>query len=171
MAYASWSVVANEQPSASKWNILGTNDAYFDSLIGSGTAWTAFTPVWTNLTVGNGTNASYYQQIGKTVSVTVSFKLGTTSSVSSNPYFALPVAASSHYTTTLNYPLGLSWVVAGGTGYINVIGLNSATTGTAQLISILASGTYALASGSTSTVPGTWTTNDYITANLKYESV
>lgn len=33
MAYASWSVVFGEQPSAAKWNILGTNDAYFDSYI------------------------------------------------------------------------------------------------------------------------------------------
>ena len=41
MAYSSWSVSFNEQPSAAKWNILGTNDAYFDSLIGSGTAWTS----------------------------------------------------------------------------------------------------------------------------------
>lgn len=33
MAYATWSVVFGEQPSASKWNILGTNDAWFNSLI------------------------------------------------------------------------------------------------------------------------------------------
>jgi hypothetical protein len=33
MAYASWSVVFGEQPSAAKWNILGTNDAYFDEYI------------------------------------------------------------------------------------------------------------------------------------------
>lgn len=31
MAYASWSVVFGEQPSASKWNILGTNDASFNN--------------------------------------------------------------------------------------------------------------------------------------------
>lgn len=30
MAYASWSVVFGEQPSAAKWNILGTNDAAFN---------------------------------------------------------------------------------------------------------------------------------------------
>lgn len=34
MAYAVWSVVFGEQPSASKWNILGTNDAAFNN--GSG---------------------------------------------------------------------------------------------------------------------------------------
>jgi hypothetical protein len=30
LAYASWSVVFGEQPSAAKWNILGTNDASFN---------------------------------------------------------------------------------------------------------------------------------------------
>lgn len=30
MGYASWSVVFGEQPSAAKWNILGTNDASFN---------------------------------------------------------------------------------------------------------------------------------------------
>lgn len=33
MAYQSWSVVFGEQPSAAKWNILGTNDARFESWI------------------------------------------------------------------------------------------------------------------------------------------
>lgn len=33
MSYQSWSVVFGEQPSAAKWNILGTNDAQFDTWI------------------------------------------------------------------------------------------------------------------------------------------
>lgn len=33
MAYTSWSVSFGEQPSADKWNILGTNDAYFADYI------------------------------------------------------------------------------------------------------------------------------------------
>lgn len=36
MAYQSWSVVFGEQPSASKWNILGTNDASFNDGTGIG---------------------------------------------------------------------------------------------------------------------------------------
>lgn len=38
MAYASWSVVFGEQPSAAKWNILGTNDASFNDGTGIGSA-------------------------------------------------------------------------------------------------------------------------------------
>lgn len=37
MAYVSWSVVFGEQPSAAKWNILGTNDASFNDGTGIGT--------------------------------------------------------------------------------------------------------------------------------------
>lgn len=37
MAYSSWSVVFGEQPSAAKWNILGTNDAHFYTYAGEGT--------------------------------------------------------------------------------------------------------------------------------------
>lgn len=31
MAYAAWSVIAGEQPTTAKWNILGTNDASFNN--------------------------------------------------------------------------------------------------------------------------------------------
>lgn len=37
MAYQSWSVVFGEQPAASKWNILGTNDSSFNDGTGIGT--------------------------------------------------------------------------------------------------------------------------------------
>jgi hypothetical protein len=90
MAYSAWSVVAFEQPTAAKWNILGANDAVFndaitgvsnillrnnvptangsigydqtnkDLAVGDGSAgqlvhmgaWKAFTPVWSNFTIG-----------------------------------------------------------------------------------------------------------------------
>lgn len=42
MGYTAWSVVFGEQPSAAKWNILGTNDASFND--GTGIADGAITP-------------------------------------------------------------------------------------------------------------------------------
>lgn len=44
MSYQSWSVVFGEQPSAAKWNILGTNDAAFNNGTGipSGDAESAY---------------------------------------------------------------------------------------------------------------------------------
>lgn len=33
MSYAAWSVIAGETPTATKWNILGSNDADFDTRV------------------------------------------------------------------------------------------------------------------------------------------
>lgn len=49
MAYASWSVVFGEQPSAAKWNILGTNDASFND--GTGIATAAITSLKLSTTI------------------------------------------------------------------------------------------------------------------------
>lgn len=60
MAYTSWSVVFGEQPSAAKWNILGTNDAAFND--GSGFSWA--TTTYTNPGTAGGTNSFFYYNIG-----------------------------------------------------------------------------------------------------------
>lgn len=44
--YSAWSVVFGEQPTASKWNILGTNDASFDERIGSNFSSGTDSPIW-----------------------------------------------------------------------------------------------------------------------------
>lgn len=49
MAYASWSVAFGEQPSAAKWNILGTNDASFND--GTGIANGVITSEHLNATI------------------------------------------------------------------------------------------------------------------------
>lgn len=95
MAYASWSVVFGEQPSAAKWNILGTNDAYFDSLIGSGTAWTAYTPT---ITAVGGTFTSVaatgrWQQFGKIAHVSIVVTVTTLGTATGATLATLPVNA------------------------------------------------------------------------------
>lgn len=163
MAYASWSVVFGEQPSASKWNILGTNDAYFDSLIGSGTAWTSFTPSWTNLTVGNGTNTGAYQQLGKTVHLRQHFTLGTTSSVGTDPQFTLPVN-SINYGGTLTIFLGVCYL-NGSVGNIRWIS-TTAVGATANNTS----STYIAQNGISSTVPLSWTTGNILSMCFTYQA-
>lgn len=49
MAYQSWSVVFGEQPSASKWNILGTNDASFNDGTGIGDAAVSYSKLGTDV--------------------------------------------------------------------------------------------------------------------------
>jgi len=129
MAYASWSVVFGEQPSAAKWNILGTNDASFNDgtgigvsaitpeklLTGTGTAWgwTSYTPTWTatsvNPTLGTSTLTGYYKQVGKTVFVNVQLTMASGFAVGTGTYrFALPVAAN-----TTNIAIGTFFHASG----------------------------------------------------------
>lgn len=106
MAYASWSVVFGEQPSATKWNILGTNDSSFND--GSGIADSKILPrhlltgtgstnwVWNNGTpAGAGfsskvNDALRYIQVGKNTYCHV-FVNGTSNATTFT--FTLPVAA------------------------------------------------------------------------------
>jgi hypothetical protein len=59
-------------------------------------AWSAWTPTWTNFTVGNGTVQSRYLQIGKTVSFELRVDFGSTTALTTTQaQFTLPVAANS----------------------------------------------------------------------------
>lgn len=46
MAYQVWDVVAFEQPTSSKWNILGDNDAFFNDQIGANFSAGTTSTVW-----------------------------------------------------------------------------------------------------------------------------
>jgi hypothetical protein len=83
MAYTSWSVIFGEIPSATKWNILGANDAAFNNGTGFATgaiataslaanAITKATQVWNNLTGASQsiTSTSFVDVTGITGSLT-----------------------------------------------------------------------------------------------------
>ena len=179
MAYAAWSVSFGEQPSAAKWNILGTNDATFDALVGSGTAWTAFTPSWTNLTVGTGGNAANvgaYQQLGKNVFYRLYVIFGSSGmAMGTLPRFVAPVAPSTAYYQS---SIGLSTQVghvtlldAGITEYYGTARVSStAPTTSFDLTAKSISGSY-LATGSvTATVPFTWAAGDGLYVHGHYQA-
>lgn len=167
MAYSAWSVSANEQPSTAKWNILGTNDAYFDGLIGSGTAWTSWTPTLANAAVGNGTLACAYQKFGKTVVARFLFTLGTTSTVGTDPTFTLPVTSvSGGYSANVST---IGTAMYAGAGNFPLVPYWSSTT-TCLLAVYLASATYASTNSVTATVPFAYANTYKITATIFYEA-
>lgn len=149
MAYASWSVVFGEQPSAAKWNILGTNDAYFDGLVGSGTAWSSWTPTWTNFTIGTGTNDCKYQQFGKTVFFRLLTTLGGTSSMGTAPTFTLPVTSIAVPDTV--FPIAWGAIYNGSGTYSAYSNWSTTTTALLRYYDTNSNG-----AGVTSTTPGTW---------------
>ncbi len=166
MAYSSWSVVFGETPSAAKWNILGTNDAYFDSLVGSGTAWTSYTPTWTNVTVGNATQASAYQQFGKTVIYKVQFTWGTTTSQSGNATVSLPITANANYLIRVN-AIGELRDTSATSSWPTFVRIASTTTAT--LLYLDSSAVPTLASV-TPAAPATWASTDVWNFILIYEA-
>lgn len=126
-------------------------------------AWTSFTPSWTNLTVGSGTNVGYYCQIGKTILYRISLTFAANTSVSSFIYCAFPVTTNltspyiqygrvTFYDTSSDvFNFGIHW------GDNEVSTLNAAST-------------YLLKAGANATVPFTFATGDIITIEGEYEA-
>ena len=169
MAYAAWSVSFGEQPSAAKWNILGTNDATFDALVGSGTAWSSWTPTLTNMSIGNGTVSGRYQQFGKTVFAKLYITFGSTTSVSGAITATFPVTSSSTVYTSIGSEIGTGACIDAAVAHYPA-SLKWASTTTFRWRPHTASGTYATESDTTSTAPFTWATGDGLSANLTYEA-
>jgi hypothetical protein len=126
--------------------------------------WTAWTSNPANISVGNGTLTTRYQQIGKTVNAEIYFSLGSTSTVTGTPTFALPVAAKvSNYTFMGSGSFG---DYAAGTYPAILVNYSSFV----YITSILSSGTYAFEGGVSATTPFTWAVNDTINARFTYEA-
>lgn len=186
MAYTAWSVVFGEQPSTAKWNILGTNDAGFRDgtnissgvitpeklTTGAGTSWTwsTWSPTWTSVTVGNGTVVSVYSQVGKIVFCQLSFKLGSTSAISGQPIFTLPITSTA-LVDTANVPfLGTVNISDDGTAqYLAAVHHRSTTEGIIQFADDAAAGVRS-DSAISSTTPMTWTTNDAFSTFFFYRA-
>jgi len=150
---------------------VGANDLLLTAASGETTglkytgAWTTYTPTLvTGMTLGNGTRVGRYCQIGKVCFVFFSFTLGSTSAITGNPEFSLPVTSAQSATYANGDSLLLDYVTA---EYYGKVYLN--TTTSAVVFAQSASGSYVKDAGVSSTVPMTWATNDKITANFWFE--
>lgn len=136
---------------------------------GNGSSWTgtSFTPSWTNLTVGNGTNLGWYKQIGKMVFVYSKFIMGSTSAVGTTPFYTLPVAPSANYQTSggATFQIGVCNMFVAGTSFAAAAVTDSAsTTGVNFLTGVNLAGV-------TATAPATWATGNFLFASMFYEGV
>lgn len=147
-------------------NVVPNNSLSNTGAFSSNWAWTAYTPTYTNLTVGNGVHQSLYSQIGKTIIARIALTFGTTSSMGTTPTFTLPVASVSTYTTG-EYIGGLRAVVAGA-GYMGYMQWSSTTTG--SLLANNAAGTNLTDSNFTASIPAVWTTGNTFAGTIMYEA-
>lgn len=118
MAYAAWSVSFGEQPSASKWNILGTNDASFNDgtgiadaaikpnhfLAGGASNWqsVSWTPTYGGFSAAPSTIMSRYWLLGKLCFFSIWTGLGTSNA---NTFtITLPVTAATIASSQWRWP-------------------------------------------------------------------
>jgi hypothetical protein len=150
---------------------INTNDAltYYDgsawqNLLFS-TAWVAYTPTLTNITLGSGgTSAFYYQVVGKQVNVRGRIVLGSTGSLGGIPTISLPVNCILS---------GTFWGANVGLldfGVQNYTGAVSLTTTVAQVNCVSASGAYAGYLTVNATRPFTWGSQDQMDISFSYEA-
>jgi hypothetical protein len=130
--------------------------------------WTSFTPVWTNLTVGNGSVEAKYLKIGQLVHFKVRLAWGSTTSISGRVGIDWPVTPTSQ-----NAAQSANIVVQAedsGVGPTQCMVLSAlSTTSTMFLFAMTASGTYVSATDLSNTVPFTWVSGDLLFVAGFYE--
>jgi hypothetical protein len=130
-------------------------------------AYTTFTGVsaggWT---LGNGTAAGRYLQIGKMVHLTMTIELGSTSSIAGTMFISYPITAN----TALNGSyIGVSRAL--DTGVIAYSGYCAQNSADNFFVSLsLVNATFASESNYTATNPFTWATGDRVYVSLTYEA-
>lgn len=138
-----------------------------DGSISTGGLWTTWTPSYTNLTIGDGTVSARYFRLGKWICAEWSFTLGSTSAVGSGPTVSLPVTAIS-YPTGAHIGSGNAYDNTGPAAYPMATYFNSTTTVLLRVHDV--TGTYAVDTNVTATVPFTWATNDVLYFKVIYEA-
>ena len=127
---------------------------------------TAYTPTFTNITVGNGTLDFKYVQIQKLVFVKGTLTFGSTTSISGNPNMTLPVTSATYPGLT---PLGMTRIFdSGAAAYYGLMQYVSTTDVGIRLFGT--SGTLIAGTAMNATTPFTWTTNDEINLQFVYEA-
>jgi hypothetical protein len=134
------------------------------------TAWSSWTPTWTNVTIGNAAVTGKYTQVGKLVIARLSVVWGNTTSASGNIIFSLPATAATYAgTANVGYiGLGTAYDVSGGLVYDTNVTLVSTTT--AGLIAKAANGTWVTNSAMSNASPVTWANTDEWNWLIVYEA-
>jgi hypothetical protein len=130
-------------------------------------AWTAYTPTFTNFTLGNGTISFAYTQIGKTVHMRGIITLGTTSSITGTFTLSPPTSVASSF----------GQPNIGQCRYVDIspsisYGGNLLLTGGSTMVPVVynVAGTYPTIGGINSTTPITWVSTDQIVINATYQA-
>ena len=175
VAYADLSARTAANPSPSEGDVSWQEDTNrFD--IYNGTSWvyagggdaTSFTPTWSaGFTAGNATEEWYYFRIGDLVVVRGHTVLGSTSSVTGVPTMTLPVTRNTYSGAILE--VGYGSLGDSGTATYGSVIISTGTTN-ALFFATNAGTSYAREASTSSSVPFTWTTSDFISGTMTYKA-
>lgn len=129
--------------------------------------WTAFTPVWTNLTVGNGTQSGAYVRIGDFVMASISLTFGTTTSISGAVFVQWPVTPVTYLTDQPLGDLAMRDVSLPGT-FLGIAAFSSTTNCLLRAMSV--SGSNISLSNISSSSPFAWASGDLIALTMIYRA-
>jgi len=138
---------------------------------GTSATWVSWAPTLTNITIGNGTVTAKYARVGKIIFCRLNIVFGSTTSLSGDVIFTLPVTRATYAGTAGVTPLGVAAARdnSGDLVYQATTWTYSTTT-QAFVRFILASGTYGTSVAASATVPFTWATADEINTQFFYEA-
>lgn len=131
-------------------------------------AWESWTPTFTNFTLGNGTLVAEFVRVGRTIHWYLKVIFGSTSSISGEVTFTLPVTPSGTRTANIDLPSTVQFLdfgtaqFQGGGIWVSPASFTLKVWGSA--------GTYSNMVGLSSTVPMTWATSDTIVASGTYQA-
>jgi hypothetical protein len=128
--------------------------------------YTAYTPTFVNLTVGNGTIEFRFGRVQNFIHVLGKITFGSTTAITGSITVTYPVTAAANIT---GQQIGLARLVDSGAGVVFGI-VNGNNTTTASLSSYQPSGSLLLGASFSSTSPFTWANTDIIFANFVYEA-
>lgn len=130
----------------------------------------SFTPSWTNVTVGSGTNTGKWWRDGKFMGVEVEFTYGSGSSVSGTPIITLPSSFTidtSFMAASTGNGVGRGGVFDSGTATFDGV-MYIASTTTVGLVILQSNGTYAYQNVVSGSAPqASWATGDKIRMNFR----
>jgi hypothetical protein len=156
---------AGQTLTAASMNVISGN---LDAL---GGAWTAYTPTWTNLTVGTSTQDFKYLNAGKLYVVRFKITLASGFSISGAPQFTLPDSASFNSSYVSTQPVGVAQLFDDGAfSYHASVNPVSGTLSRAQFALHNSSSTYAYFGGLNATTPITWAAGDVWSGTFMFEA-
>ncbi len=133
--------------------------------------YTAYTPTWIGLTIGNGTSSFKYCRVNNLVHYVGYFTLGTTSAITGSVNISLPINASPIYSTNNFVPFGWATCVDASTAIpYSAIGVGITSINTARIRYISAPAIPVRNTNISATEPMTWTTSDQIQIDFTYEA-